>query len=49
LTLQLRRRLFKEFKLWVEDSTKRSLEEMFSSKEGRDQFCQAFGRYCCKS
>jgi len=49
LALQLRRKLFEEFKQWVEDTTKRSLEEMFTSEEGRKQFCQAFGRCCCKS
>jgi hypothetical protein len=47
-TVQVRRNLYEGFKKWVEDSTNKSLEELFASKEGRDQFCQAFGRYWCK-
>lgn len=44
-TVQVRRNLYEDFKKWVVDSTKKSLEELFASKEGRDEFCQAFGRY----
>jgi hypothetical protein len=35
-TVQVRRNLYDDFKKWVVDSAKKSLKELFASKEGRD-------------
>ena len=45
VTVQLMKMFFEQFKKWVVELTKESLENLFSTEEGRDEFVEAFGRY----
>ena len=43
VTVQLMKKFFEQFKKWVVELTKESLENLFSTEEG-DEFVEAFGR-----